>query len=425
MPKVTSIILAGGQGTRLYPLTKLRSKPAVPIAGKFRLIDIPLSNCIHAGLRRIFILTQFSSVSLHRHIFNTYLFDTFSKDYISILTAQQTLENRNWYQGTADAVRQNLRFIDNGGDIVLVLSGDHLYRMDYSKFINFHIQNKADITISVYPVSREQSQEFGVMKVDDNLNVVDFLEKPKTFEQQERMKVDEKSFKKFNINPEGRTHLASMGIYVFNKNILENLLEQTDFEDFGKEVIPFALQKQKVLGYFFNGYWEDIGTIRSFFETHLELTKQNPPFAFYNEDKPIYTHARFLPGSKVYSSQIDNSVVCEGSILNHCNINNSIIGVRSMLGENSTFNKVILMGADYFESNDNKSNNQNKQLPNVGIGAGCEIRNAIIDKNARIGNKVKLLNIKNYDTYESDNFVIRDGIIVVPKNAIIEDGFEI
>jgi glucose-1-phosphate adenylyltransferase len=422
MSKVVTIILAGGQGSRLYPLTKIRSKPAVPIAGRFRLIDIPISNCIHSGIKKIFISTQFSSESLHRHIFLTYRFDSFTKDFVTILTAQQTLENREWYQGTADAVRQNLRFLRRQGNLVLILSGDHLYRMDYQKFIEFHIKKKADISISVYPVSLEQTPEFGVMKVNKNSRIISFFEKPKTPSDQEMMKVPEQAFKQFGIEPAGRTHLASMGIYLFNWEVLWELLENSDFEDFGKEVIPLALKKKKVYGYFFDGYWEDIGTIRTFFEAHMELTTALPRFNFYDEEKPIFTHPRFLPGSKILSSQVTNSILCEGSILNRSIVSHTIIGIRTRIGENSRLYRTIIMGADFFESKEKLIENEIIGIPNIGIGNDCEIQNAIIDKNARIGHGVKLLNVQGVQEEMAESYVIRDGIIVIPKNAIIPNG---
>ncbi len=422
MPKVVTIILAGGQGSRLYPLTKIRSKPAVPIAGKFRLIDIPISNCIHSNLKKIFISTQFSSESLHRHIFATYRFDVFTKDFVTILSAEQTLENRDWYQGTADAVRQNLRFLRSEGDLVLILSGDHLYRMDYQKFIEFHLRKKADISISVYPVNWDQTPEFGVMKVNRNGRIESFFEKPKIKEDQERMMVPETTFRQFGIEPAGRTHLASMGIYLFNWEILKEMLEKTDFEDFGKEVIPSALRKKKVYGYFFDGYWEDIGTIRSFFDAHMDLTSSLPRFNFYDEEKPIFTHPRFLPGSKILASQVNNAILCEGSIINQSSVSNSIIGVRSRIGENSRLNRAIIMGSDYFESREKWQQNEKRGIPNIGIGMDCEIQNAIVDKNARIGHGVKLINSRAVSEESADNYVIRDGIIVVPKNAVIPNG---
>jgi glucose-1-phosphate adenylyltransferase len=422
MAQIVTIILAGGRGTRLYPLTKLRSKPAVPIAGKFRLIDIPISNCIHSGLKKIFILTQFSSESLHRHIFKTYLFDNFSKDFITILSAQQTIESLDWYQGTADAVRQNMHFFEREADIVLILSGDHLYKMDYQKFINFHIKKQADISISVYPVFEEQIPEFGVMKVNQNARITNFLEKPKEPEQREKMKVSEQAFHQFGLASGGRTHLASMGIYLFNWDVLNDLLENTEYEDFGKGVIPFAIKRKKVCGYFFDGYWEDIGTIRSFYDMHMDLTEPLPKFDFYDEDNPIFTHARFLPSSKILSAEVTRSILSEGSIINRSQINHSIIGLRSIIGENSLIDHSIVMGADYFESHEQIISNAKKGIPEIGIGDDCEIRNAIIDSNARIGNGVKLINVHNVAEEDAENHVIRDGIIVVPENSIVPDG---
>jgi glucose-1-phosphate adenylyltransferase len=425
MASVVTIILAGGQGKRLYPLTKKRSKPAVPIAGRFRLIDIPISNCIHSELRKIFILTQYSSESLHRHIFLTYRFDSFTKDSVTILSAQQTPESPDWYQGTADAVRQNLSFVRMEGDLVLVLSGDHLYRMDYRKFIDFHLEKKADISIAVDPVYPSQAPELGVMKVDTQGRIVAFLEKPKDPAQIENMKAPENLFRQFNIDPSGRTHLASMGVYLFNWEVLKELLEKSEYEDFGREVIPSSIAQKNVYGYFFDGYWEDIGTIRSFFDVHMDLTQSLPRFNFYDEQKPIFTRARFLPGSKILSSEVQNSILCEGSIINNSKIVHSIIGIRSRIGNNAFIERSVLMGADFFESKDEIERNLQKQMPRIGIGNDCVIRNAIIDKNARIGNGVKLVNEKGIEEDIKEDFAIRDGIIVVPKNATIPDGTEI
>ncbi|MBN2013066.1 glucose-1-phosphate adenylyltransferase [candidate division KSB1 bacterium] len=422
MAEVITIILAGGQGRRLYPLTKMRSKPAVPIAGKFRLIDIPISNCIHSGLKKIFILTQFSSESLHRHIFKTYLFDSFSKDFVTILSAQQTSESVNWYQGTADAVRQNMRFFHRKADLVLILSGDHLYKMNYQKFIDFHVQKQADISISVYPVSEKQAPELGVMKVNRNDRITAFLEKPNDPEQIESMKVSEKLFQHVGIDAGDRTHLASMGVYLFNWDVLNELLEHTDYEDFGKGVIPYAISQKKVYGYLFGGYWADIGTVKSFFDMHMDLTAPLPKFNFYDEDNPIFTHARFLPSSKILLSEIRQSIVSEGSIINRSQINHSIIGLRTRIGENSIIDHAIVMGAEYFESVNEITSNEKKQIPNMGIGNNCEIRYAIIDINARIGHGVKLLNVRNIAEEEHDGYVIRDGIIIIPVNSIIPDG---
>jgi len=421
MASVVTAILAGGPGKRLYPLTKKRSKPAVPIAGRFRLIDIPISNCINSGMRKIFVLTQFMSESLHRHIFLTYRFDNFSKDFITILSAQQTLESPEWYQGTADSVRQNLRFLQDW-DLVLILSGDHLYRMDYNKFIDFHLKKKADISISVYPVHYDQAPQFGVMKVNESGEIIDFHEKPKEPNQLDQMKVPEEVFQQFKLEAAGRTHLASMGVYLFNREVLKELLERTEFEDFGRDVVPFSIKQKKVYAYFFDGYWAEIGTIRSFYEANIALTETLPQFNFYDEERPIFSRARFLPGCKILSSEVNNSVLCEGSIINRSKIDHSIIGIRSRIGDNSVIERTVMMGADFFETVEQFSQNDKKSTPHIGIGSNCEIREAIIDKNARIGKGVKLVNARGVSDETAENYVIKDGIIVIPKNEIIPDG---
>jgi len=422
MPKVVTVIMAGGQGSRLYPLTKIRSKPAVPIAGRFRLIDIPLSNCIHSGFRRIFVLTQFASESLHRHIFLTYRFDVFQKDFVTILSAQQTIDNRDWYQGTADAVRQNLHFLKNQGDLVLILSGDHLYRMDYRKFVDFHVRTGAEISISVIPVPTESVKDFGVMKVDRTGRITEFREKPKEAAAIEAMAVDEETFRAHGIVAAGRSHLASMGIYIFNAAVLEELLGSNTSADFGKQIIPDAIQRKKVFGHFFDGYWEDIGTIRSFFDANLNLTEPLPRFNFYDEARPIFTHARFLPGSKIIASDVSESILCEGSIINGSRIRKSIVGVRSRIGDGCVLDRTIMMGADYFESREELERNAASGLPPIGLGRGCEVRNAILDKNARIGNGVKLVNARGIKDENADSYGIVNGIVVVPKDAAIADG---
>jgi glucose-1-phosphate adenylyltransferase len=422
VPNVVSIIMAGGQGSRLYPLTKVRSKPAVPVAGRFRLIDIPISNCIHSNVRSIFVLTQFASESLHRHIFTTYRFDNFHRDFITLLSAQQTLENRNWYQGTADAVRQNLSFIKEAGALVLVLSGDHLYRMDYRKFVESHEAAGADISIAVTPVTAEQASDFGVMKVDGRGRITEFFEKPKAPPDIDRMRVGEDVFKRFGVPAAGRTHLASMGVYLFGQNVLRDLLAHTDSKDFGREVIPRAIGERKVFGHFFDGYWEDIGTIRSFFDAHMDLTRPLPRFDFYDEDRPIFTHARFLPGSKIVASEVENAILCEGSIVNRSRIRDSIVGIRSRIGDNCRLERAVIMGADYYESKEDMARNRDRLLPDVGVGRDCEIRNAIIDKNARIGHGVRLVNRNGTADESAENYSIVEGIIVVPKSAVIPDG---
>ncbi len=422
MSKVTAIIMAGGQGSRLYPLTKTRSKPAVPIAGRFRLIDIPISNCIHSGYRRIFVLTQFASESLHRHIFLTYRFDPFSNDFVTLLSAQQTLDNRDWYQGTADAVRQNLKYIESLGDIVIILSGDQLYRMDYRKFVDFHVRSGADITISVMPVSADRAPEFGLMKTDKSGRVLDFREKPKDPAAIEALRVDESVLAEFGIPAAGRTHLASMGIYVFNWKTLWESLEAGAQEDFGRQIIPEAIGSRKVFAYLFDGYWEDIGTIPSFFEANLSLTRALPAFNFYDEERPIFTHARFLPGSKILESDVARSILCEGSIINRSRLHDSIVGIRSRIAEGAVLERTVMMGADFFESAEEKVRNEALGIPPIGIGRDAVIRNAIIDKNARIGNGVRLVNARGVRDERTEAACIVGGIIVVPKNAVIPDG---
>lgn len=340
---------------------------------------------------------------------------------MTILSAQQTLESPIWYQGTADAVRQNLRFFRTEGDLVLILSGDHIYRMDYRKFINFHLEMKADISISVNPVGYDQASAFGVMQVDKDAQITAFYEKPKQPAQLESTRAPEEVFHQFQMDAAGRTHLASMGVYLFNWRILRELLENTDFEDFGRDVIPYAIRKKKVHAYFFDGYWKDIGTIRSFYEVNMDLANPLPKFNFYDEERPIFSHARFLPGSKILSSEIKNSILCEGSIINHSRISHSIIGIRSWIGDNSAIEHSFIMGADLYESEEEITRNKKQGIPNVGIGSNCEIRKAIIDKNARIGNRVKLINARGVNDETSEHYVIRDGIIVVPKNAVLPE----
>jgi len=421
MPNVVTIIMAGGQGSRLYPLTKVRSKPAVPIAGKFRLIDIPISNCIHSDFRKIFVLTQFSSESLHRHIFTTYRFDNFHQDFITLLSAQQTLENRDWYQGTADAVRQNLGFLEDMGDLVLILSGDHLYRMDYRKFVESHLASGAEISIAVTPVTAAQAPDFGVMKVNQRGRITEFSEKPKRPADIERMRAPEEVLRRAGV-PADRTHLASMGVYIFGRSVLQDLLAHTNSKDFGREVIPQAIQGRKVFSHLFDGYWEDIGTIPSFFEAHMDLTRPLPKFNFYDERRPIFTHARFLPGSKIQASDVESAILCEGSIVDRSRVRESIIGIRSRIGENCRVERTVVMGADFFESREELVRNREAGIPAIGIGPDSEVRNAIIDKNARIGRGVKLVNRAGASAASAESYAIVNGIIVVPKNAVIPDG---
>ena len=344
--KVTSIILAGGQGSRLHPLTQSRSKPAVPLGGKFRLIDIPISNCLHHNIRTIWVLTQFASESLHRHIFQSYRLDQFSGGFVSVLAASQTIENKGWYQGTADAVRKNLANFSQVGDTVMLLSGDHLYRMDFTKFIHFHRSTNADITLSVMPVPRSSVPELGVLKMNPDYRVVDFVEKPTDEATIKDYEIPEELRKKISDKDDERTHVGSMGIYIFNKKILFDVLKQFDYDDFGKQIIPASLTKYKVFAYPFTGYWEDIGTIKAFFEAHMAMTRPVPPFDFYDPRNPIFTNVRFLPAAKITGSDINASIICEGSMIENAKISDSVIGVRSIIRDGSHLSRVIFMGAD-------------------------------------------------------------------------------
>ncbi|MCK5004593.1 MAG: glucose-1-phosphate adenylyltransferase [Candidatus Aminicenantes bacterium] len=415
MKDVIAVILGGGQGTRLYPLTRLRAKPAVPIGGKFRLIDIPISNCIHAGVKKIFILTQFNTMSLHKHITNTYKFDGFSKGFLHILAAQQTLEDKNWYQGTADAVRQNLRYLKSQkGKYVVILSGDQLYRINIRDFVNFHIGKQADITIASKPISRKDAEGLGLLKINHDRKIVDFAEKP------EDPKVIEKLFnpEEMTDSSRGLNYLASMGIYIFNKDLLIEILENDLREDFGKEIIPDAIRSHSVYSYIFDHYWEDIGTIKSFFEANLDFASPVPKFNFYDEDEPIFTNARFLPSSKISRSEITNSLISEGAIIDDSIISNCVIGVRSIIKKGTNLERVIMMGADFY------SNQVKEEKEEVGVGERCRLKNVIIDKNVRIGDDV-VIDYKGKNQPEGDDLHIVDGIVVLSKNAVVPSGTKI
>lgn len=419
MSELTAVILGGGRGSRLDPLTRLRAKPAVPIGGKFRLIDIPISNCLHSGVRKIFVLTQFNTESLHRHIHNTYRFDTFSKGFVRILAAQQTSETEDWYQGTADAVRKNLLYLNRADDHIIILSGDHLYRMDYLKFFQHHLETNSDITISVKPVFAHEAGGFGILKTDKSGRVTEFFEKPQDQEVLDRFRVNDELFDQFEIPAKGRTHVASMGIYIFKKSVLYDILGKTKEEDFGKQIIPASLGKHKVSAYFFDGYWEDIGTMRTFFEAHLELTQPVPRFNFYDEQHPFFTNPRFLPPSKIFNCQINQSLLSEGSILLGSIIEHSVIGIRSYIEEGTYVHRSIIMGNTYYETVENRHINREKGLPNLGIGNNCVIRNAIIDLDCKIGNNVHIIN-KDQKTEDSGEFYsIRDGLVIIPKGSVI------
>nr|WP_199303099.1 glucose-1-phosphate adenylyltransferase [Coleofasciculus sp. FACHB-SPT9] len=424
--KVLSIILGGGAGTRLYPLTKLRAKPAVPLAGKYRLIDIPVSNCINSEIYKIYVLTQFNSASLNRHIARAYSFAGFTEGFVEVLAAQQTPENPNWFQGTADAVRQYLWLLDEWDvDEYLILSGDHLYRMDYRQFVQRHRDTNADITLSVVPMDERRASDFGLMKIDDTGRVIDFSEKPKG-DALKKMQVDTTTLGLSAEQAKKNPYIASMGIYVFKKDVLMHLL-QTNQErtDFGKEIIPASAQDYNVQAYLFNDYWEDIGTMESFYEANLALTRQpQPPFSFYDEDAPIYTRARYLPPSKLLDCQITESIIGEGCILKECRIEHSVLGVRSRIESGSLIEDSLVMGADLYQPfAERQAHCEDGKVP-LGIGSDTRIRRAIIDKNAHIGCNVQIINKDRVEeaNRESEGFYIRSGIVVVLKNAVIPDG---
>ncbi len=419
---VIAVILGGGRGTRLYPLTRDRAKPSVPIAGKFRLVDIPISNCLHSGLERIYVLTQFNSVSLNRHIAQAYRFDTYRRGFVQILAAQQTLMGDEWYQGTADAIKHNQPYILNPrfpDNYVLILAGDHLYRMDYRKMLAVHTETNADITVSVIPVKKEVTSGLGILQADENGRIIDFVEKPQNEEDLHRLKVNPEVFSSRGIEPQGREYIASMGIYIFNRDKLQEVLQDESNVDFGRDIIPKSIKSCQVSAYFFDGYWEDIGTIRSFYSANIALTDVSPDFNFYDEHAPIYTNRRHLPSTKVNSSSVRSSILAEGSIIDDSELDRTIVGIRSIISSGSRIYQSVLMGADYYESDAQRAENAKSGQPNVGIGSKCLIQNAIIDKNARIGNNAVIANTKNLDNHDSDNYYIRDGIVIVPKDATI------
>lgn len=429
MKRVLSIILGGGAGTRLYPLTKLRAKPAVPLAGKYRLIDIPVSNCINSDIQKIYVLTQYNSASLNRHLSRGYNFSSFTEGFVEVLAAQQTPDNPGWFAGTADAVRQYLQLLKEWDvDEYLILSGDHLYRMDYSQFVQRHRDTNADITISVVPMDKRRASAFGLMKLDDAGRVIDFCEKPEGNELTQ-MQVDTTLLGLNADQALEQPYIASMGIYVFKKEVLINLLESNlEHTDFGKEVIPTAAQDHNIQAFLFDDYWEDIGTIAAFYEANLALAQQpNPKFSFYDEQAPIYTRARYLPPSKLLDCRVTESIIGEGCIVKKSQINHSVLGVRSYVDDHCTLDNVLWLGSDYYQSlSERQADIEQGRIP-LGIGASTVIRKAIVDKNARIGKNVKIVNKAQVEeaNREDEGFYIRNGIVVILKNAIIPDGTEI
>ncbi len=418
--RTLAVIMGGGAGTRLFPLTKDRSKPAVPLGGKYRLVDIPISNCLNSGLRSIYVLTQFNSMSLHRHIQASYKFDNFSRSFVDILAAQQTPEGSEWYQGTADAVRQNMRyFLERPFDYYLILSGDQLYRMDFRALLHQHIRSGAEITLATKPVQRAQASEFGIMQTDADRRVTRFVEKPKEDGVLNELKLGSELLSSIGAGAEEELFQASMGIYVFNRDVLVKCLEN-DLFDFGKHVIPHAIGERRVSAYIFNGYWEDIGTIRAFYDANLDLTELLPQYSFFDASAPIYTHPRFLPGSKINGASLRQAIIADGCIISDAHIERSVIGVRSTIRTGATIRNSIIMGADYYETG---VANVPRGLPPIGIGRNCVIDRAIIDKNARIADGVVITPEGKPTNLDAENYFIRDGIVVIPKNAVIPAGF--
>lgn len=417
--EITTLILGGGQGKRLFPLTGYRSKPAVPIGAKYRLVDIPISNCINSGLRRIFVLTQFNSVSLHRHIHRAYPYEPFNQTSIELLAAEQTPASMDWFQGTADAVRKHLpHYHLEKSDLILILSGDHLYRMDYTDIIDFHMSKKADVTVSTVPVGRRDVSGFGIMHIRPNGRISEFMEKPSDPEKIKTLVTPKNIRDIFGLKGPKDIYLASMGVYAFRPSVLKSLLSGNE-TDFGKEIIPKAIESCNVYGYVFNDYWRDIGTIKAFFTASLELTQNKPQFDFMSAKGRIFTHARFLPPNHIFSSQLDRVMFGEGCWIEGAHIEESVIGLRSIIGQGSVLRRTVLMGSDYYEDEIPK-----RHIP-LGIGRNCRIQNCIIDKNVRIGNNVTITNSRGVQEQDGKNYYIREGIVIIPKGVIIEDGTKI
>lgn len=416
--KVLAIILGGGQGSRLHPLTETRSKPAVPIAGKYRLVDIPISNCINSNIKQMYVLTQFNSASLNRHIKNTYHFSFFSSAFVDVLAAEQTPGNKGWFQGTADAVRQSMHhFLRHDFDYFLILSGDQLYQMDFDKMVKAHVKAKASISIATIPVNAKDATSFGILKANDENRITSFIEKPDA-----SLLPDWTSDVSDSMKAEGRNYLASMGIYIFNRELLVKLMENPDTNDFGKEILPQAIDEHPTLSYQYEGYWTDIGNIDSFFEANLGLTDDFPKFDLYSLKKRIYTHARMLPTTKISGTILDKTVIADGCIINAGKIEHSVIGVRSKIGDESTVINTYMMGSDFYQSLDDILN---KDIVSMGIGNRCFIKNAILDKNCCIGDEVRINGGTHLEDTETDTYAVRDGIVVVKKNAVIPNGFTI
>ncbi len=419
---VLSVIMGGGQGTRLFPLTRERAKPAVPLAGKYRLVDIPISNCINSTLKRIYLLTQFHSASLHRHISQSYKFDHFSGGFVEILAAEQTLTDTSWYQGTADAVRKNLHhFLNHAFDYALILSGDQLYRMDYRAILAHHVETQAEVTVGTIPVTRDQIPSFGIMLMDSAHRINRFEEKPKDPAVQDSLKLERKWYPLLGIQEEQDLWLASMGIYVFNRDSLVELLDNK-LADFGKHIIPQSIKTHQIMSYVFQGYWEDIGTIGAFFDANLELASELPRFNFFDMSAPIFTRPRFLPASKVNGAVIDHAVISDGCIITQSKIVHSMVGIRSILNPGCELKDTILMGSDYYETHDSILRHSAEGKPRIGVGANTRVERAIIDKNCRIGDNCVLTPNGKPENMDNALYYIRDGVLCIPKNGVIPHG---
>ena len=420
--RVLAVVMGGGQGARLFPLTLERSKPAVPLAGKYRLVDIPISNCINSRLNEVYLLTQFNSASLHRHISHSYKFDHFSRGFVEILAAEQTPTSDTWYQGTADAVRKNLNhLLINDFEHLLILSGDQLYRMDFREIIATHIEKDAEVTVATIPVDRERAAGFGIMHHDETGRITRFVEKPDTDEVLDSLRVNDRHSEDQELADGSDQYLASMGIYVFKRETLVELLE-SDQADFGKHIIPSAINSHRVHSYTYNGYWEDIGTIRSFFDANLDMVSTVPKFNFFQMEMPIYTRPRFMPASKINGAAIDQAIISDGRIIDRSRISQSLVGIRCLLSPGCRVHRSVLMGADFYETDVSKSDSKSKGIPLVGVGENTRIESAIIDKNARIGANCVISPEGKPDHFDGENYYVREGIAIVPKGAIIPDG---
>jgi glucose-1-phosphate adenylyltransferase len=419
---VLSVVMGGGRGTRLFPLTRQRAKPAVPLAGKYRLVDVPISNCINSGLKRVYLLTQFNSASLHRHISQSYKFDHFTHGFVEILAAEQTLSDSSWFQGTADAVRKHMtHFLNHRFDHILILSGDQLYNMDFRRVINEHIANNAELTVATIPVNREAASGFGIMQIDEDHRIREFVEKPKEESVIDSLRLPDTTRRDLDIKATDDQFLASMGIYIFNRDVLVDLLD-SDHADFGKHIIPEAIKTRRSFSHVYQGYWEDVGTIKTFFDANLDAASELPKFNFFDMSAPIFTRPRFLPASKINSAAIDHAVLSDGCIISLAQISHSIVGVRSIVGSGTKLHRVVMMGADFYETDYSIREHRAQNIPAIGIGSNTRIENAIIDKNARIGDNCIISPEGHEENEDGDGYVVRDGIMIIQKNAIVPHG---